>query len=360
MKKLFALLLTLVMVLSLVACGGSSSDSAPAGDSAEGGDTAEEEVYELRMVHSFLETTLHGRYATFFEEKTEELTGGRVQVTVYPNAQMGQSANEVTLMLSGTVDAQFTNTYIIEAFEPAEAVYTLPFLFDLSSTETAELLASVSNEKVDKILGELYAEKGVLRLGSFPTLVGQPMLSNNTRPIKTLEDFNGLKIRHPGGLTGELYLTSLGCSPITVASSEVPVALQQNIVDGMIAGAAHIYDSGWDVKYMTLPYFSTCSCPLFISMDWWNKLPEDLQNIIQNEVVPALNDYVLEVLDEKTAEATETLQQPPYNMEIYTMPEEEVNRIAEETGLRDKAIEAYLEVAGPRGQEIIDAILEAQ
>ncbi|MBQ6663403.1 MAG: TRAP transporter substrate-binding protein [Firmicutes bacterium] len=359
--RVLVTLLMLAMIFSLTACGGSSDSSSNSSSSDSAAEPAadEGETFELRLVHSFNENTVHGLNAIKFKELVEEKTNGRIKVTIHPNAEMGTSANEINLVLGGVVDAQYANSYTIEAFEPAEAIYSLPFLFDLSDMSNGEALlkTTMENEKVDEILHELYAEKGIYRLGNFPTLLGSVLVANNKRPVEKLEDYAGLKVRHPGGMFAELYVSSMGGSPTMVTASEVPVGLQQGVFDGLLANIAHIHDSRWDTNYLTLPYWGTCSCPILINMDWWNKLPADLQDIMNNEVVPELKEYIYELVPQREFDALEEMQQDPYNVQVTILDKAEYDRIIEETGVREAAINKYLDEAGPKAQELVDAVL---
>jgi len=81
-----------------------------------------------------------------------------------------------------------------------------------------------------KYLEEKTAEKGVYLLGWMT--MGERHVTNNRRPIKSVEDMKGLKIRTPSGQAWDLTFRALGANPTPIDIKELYQALQQGVVDG--------------------------------------------------------------------------------------------------------------------------------
>ena len=160
--------------------------------------------YQMRIVHGYPVNTQHGRNMEFFAERAEELTDGRLKVTVYPNAELGPISQEFSMVMAGTVDASFNLGGILESVDPATAIWNIPFLIRVAPGQGEHMRRVMESEVVFDILDRRLAERGLKNLGHVPTLTGFMLVANNVRPVETLEDFNGLRIRHPGGLMGEL------------------------------------------------------------------------------------------------------------------------------------------------------------
>ena len=86
MKKVLAMILSLAMVLSLVACGGSSDSSAPADDGAAEEST---EVITLRASSSTAPTHPYNVGLEKFAELVAERTNGQIKIDIFPSAQLG-------------------------------------------------------------------------------------------------------------------------------------------------------------------------------------------------------------------------------------------------------------------------------
>lgn len=310
----------------------------------------------MKIVHAYPEHTQHGRNMQFFKEKAEEYTDGRLKVTIYPNAQLGPITQEPSMVLSGTVNASYNVSGVIEGVDPAEALWNVPFLLKVSPGQGEHMKRVMNDETVNEILDKRLAAKGLKRLGHVPTLTGFMLVGNNERPVETLEDLKGLKIRHPGGLMGQLYIEELGGSPMTVAGAEVPVALQQGVVDGLVTTPVHYHDARWHTKYMTLPFYAGYGLPFYANLNWWNSLPEDIQDTLENKVIPELQEHAYNEVIALEDKYIEEMQQEPYNVEISWVSDEEMARFAEQ--VRGKAIDKFVAAVGPDGQTLIDRVTE--
>lgn len=312
--------------------------------------------YRMRIVHAYPEHTQHGRNMAFLKEKVESYTDGRVSVTIYPNAELGPITQELSMVLAGTVEASYSIGGIVESVDPAEAIWNVPFLLKVAPGQGEHMRRVMYDETVEGTLSKRQAARGLKRLGHVPTLTGFMLAGNNVRAIETLEDIRGLRIRHPGGLMGELYIRALGASPMTVTGAEVPVALQQGVVDGLVTTPVHYHDARWHTRYMTLPFYAGYGVPLVASLRWWNSLPEDIQDIIENKVMPETMAFAYDAVIDLENRYIEEMQQAPYNVQISWLSAEEMERFAEQ--VRDQAIERFVKAVGPEGQELVDRVTE--
>lgn len=319
------------------------------------GELLAQDTYKMRIVHAYPEHTQHGRNMEFFKEKVEEYSDGRLEVTIFPNAQLGPITQEFSMVLSGTVEASYNLGGILEGVDPAEAIWNIPFLIKVAPGQGEHMRRVMESDAVEEILSRRLAERGLMRLGHIPTLTGFMLVGNNVRPVERLEDLEGLRIRHPGGLMGELYIEELGGSPMTIAGAEVPVALQQGVVDGLVTTPVHYHDARWHTQYMTLPFYASYGLPFVANLEWWQSLPADLQEIVVERVIPETQEFAYAEVIELENRYIEEMQQEPYNVTISWVSSEEMDRFTEQ--VRDRAIERFVEVVGDDGQALVDQVL---
>jgi len=317
-------------------------------------DLAAQSKHRMRIVHAYPDHTQHGRNMAFFKEKVEAYTDGRVTVTIHPNAELGPITQEVSMVLAGTVDASYNIGGILEGTDPAEAIWNVPFLMKVAPGQGEHMRRVMYDETIQGILAKRQAAKGLKRLGHVPTLTGFMLVANNVRPVETLEDLKGLRIRHPGGLMGELYIKALGASPMTVAGAEVPVALQQGVVDGLVTTPVHYHDARWHTKFMTLPFYAGYGIPFVASLRWWNGLPADIQEIIEKKVIPETQAFAYDAVIDLENRYVEEMQKPPYNVKISWLSPEEMGRFSGQ--VREQAIERFVKAVGPEGQQLVDRV----
>ncbi len=106
------------------------------------------------------------------------------------------------------------------------------------------------------------------------------------KPIKTLDDFKGRKIRAWNPEQVEM-LKLLGAVPVSIASAEVPTSLQRGVIDGAITSALSV--SNWKmydfVHYGLMINFSMGHQFVLINSKEFKKLPTDLQELLNSKAV---------------------------------------------------------------------------
>ena len=110
---------------------------------------------------------------------------------------------------------------------------------------------------------------------------------HSTEPIRTLEDFKGLKFRAPGGMLGDIW-GAMGASVVQLGGEDVYPALQRGLINGVDWGtpASH-YPQGF---HEVAPYFNwpgwhhVPANEFMVNMDEWNRLPDDLKVIVESWV----------------------------------------------------------------------------
>jgi TRAP-type C4-dicarboxylate transport system substrate-binding protein len=338
MKRTLPWFLLLVFVLSLL--GVQRAQSAP---------------IEMRIAHAYPEHTQHGRNMNFFKSKVEEYTKGQVKVTIYPSASLFPIDKEIPMLLAGTIEACYSINGVTEAVEPAEAIYNTPFLMKVSPGDSRHLRAAMESPKVEGILVKRFEKRGIKRFGNVPTLFGFFIVANNRRPVERLEDMKGLKIRHPGGMMGPLYIGATGASAMTVPGTEVPVALNQGVVDGLVSTIVHYHDARWHTKYLTLPFYTGYTLPFLANLKWWNKLPEDVRQTIDKRVMPELMEFAFKEVTEREKSYVQEIQKPPYNVKVTTISDQEMERWTK--AIMDKCVEAYIKKVGADGKTMVEEFI---
>jgi C4-dicarboxylate-binding protein DctP len=192
---------------------------------------------------------------------------------------MGAERETLEGVTLGTVDLAVISTGPLASFFPQIECTSLPYLIT-----DREAGWKVYDGEFGQNLGEMSESAGWKFLGWAEN--GLRMISNTKHEVQTPADMKGLKIRTMENDVHMQIINDLGASATPIAFSELYTALQQGTVDGQENGIALTYSMGFyeQVKYMTLlphvydPYI------VVMSNDAWNKLPADLQELLQEEI----------------------------------------------------------------------------
>ncbi len=160
-----------------------------------------------------------------FKSELAKLTGNELQVDLFPAMQLGGAKENVDGVRAGTIFMTWVGTAFLSGVVPEMEAVSLPFAF-----KDRDAAFRAVDGKVGKLLDEKLAAKGFVSLGWME--LGSRHATNNKRPLKSLEDFKGLKIRMQPNETHLATFRALGANPVAMDVKELYSALQQGVVDG--------------------------------------------------------------------------------------------------------------------------------
>lgn len=267
MKKIIALLMALVMVLGLCACG-SSQSAAPAAASGD-------QVYNIKLGHSDTVDNLVHISLLNFKAYVEEKSGGKVKVDIYASEQLGSNAEMAEMLQMGSLDAMMMPQGQLANYAPKINTIGMPFLFPGYDAVYKVLDGEIGRELVADL-----ANYNMIQLAYWEN--GLRQTTNSVRPINVPDDLKGLKIRTPEDKVTMAIFSALGASPAPLAFSELYLALQQNTFDGQENPVSNIHANNFqDVqKYLAMTNHKYECKNMIFSLSTWNKLPADVQELL--------------------------------------------------------------------------------
>lgn len=356
MKKIVAIVLCIVMVFALCACGrGSASQSsapaaaAPAADSSASADApaAPAESYKLIIGHVYTEDSLEHQQMLKIKELVEAKTNGACTVDIFANEQLGDEQNIAEQCVTGACDVGFSegSVWATVTNKPEFAVFGLPFQY--SGVATAE---KVTKELIRPELNKIAADTDLYVLGNVYS--GFRHMMSVKKPIKTLEDLKGFKMRVPNATIYVQMFECMGANPTTTAFSETYQALQQGVVEGSECDLANIVQQNWHEvnRYMSFTYHLAAMNVICINRDKWNSYPAEIQAAIQEAVIES-EDYCFEL--RATADDQYIGAILDAGVETYEVPQEELAR------MKDACAPIYEEFIGYGLSGVLDAIAAA-
>lgn len=161
------------------------------------------------------------RFAAIVKEKT----GGAIDVKIYPNSELGSERDALELVKLGTIQTSFNTVGSAGTFIPSLNIFNLPFLF--KSEEDAQKFAA---GPLAQKLASTCERSGFVCLAFHSSFFRYPM--NSKRPLNTIADFSGLKIRTMQVPAHVDTYKALGASPTPIAFGDLYNALALGTVDG--------------------------------------------------------------------------------------------------------------------------------
>ena len=342
MKKCLNILLASAMLASILSgCSGSGTPSNDSGSTSSSGN-GETKVIQLGHVNPGSEEDNLQYACLAFANKLNELSGGTIEVRVVSDSQLGTDREMIEGMQMGTVDMTLCMNSSLGAFVPEMQVFDLPFLFE----NRDQVYAVFDDDSIMAPLEEmLYNEAGIKLLGMFDN--GFRHILYNARPINSVEDLQGLKLRLPENAIWSDCFRAFGASPTAMAFSEVYTACQQGTVDGFELPIPSVYSGAyWSVcKYYSLTAHLFTALNLCMSSITWDSFTEEEQQWIQEAADYAKEENRTYIQNSEDA----WLEDIEQNMEV--------NECSDRSGFIEIAQTIYDDYADEIGQDLIDSVM---
>ncbi len=234
-----------------------------------------QQKYEMKLAYFVGDQHAMSQWLIRWSEQLEKGSGGRIVVKRFPSAQMGPTPQHYDFARTGQAEAVWFLHGGTPGRFPLTEIINLPFMVGSSEIGTKVLNDPGLRSKY------LDAEhKGLRILMLFTHQPGGPHTTK--KPIRTLEDFKGLRLRFASPTVRDL-VAALGATPVGVPPTEISEQLQKGTIDGAFmdyGGVGIAFKLGGIVKHSTELYAYVTSFGLGLNEDFWNRLPADLKKLV--------------------------------------------------------------------------------
>lgn len=309
----------------------------------------------LRLAHLNPEDPFQshsGAMAAVFKSLVESSSNGRIEVQLFPNGQLGKDAEVIEQVRSGIVESTISSAGGIAQHYPLVGVFDIPFAFP--NIGVASRVMTKESAFGQKFIGDLEGKTGLKVLGLIDS-GGFFAFTNSKKPITSVADMDGMRIRTMTLPTHEAIISSLGGQPTPLPWAEVYTALQTGVADGQMNPVPIIAFAKFDEvqKYLSItnhvitPYVWTMNADFYDSLSDADKTLINWASEVATEAGRSMS-RVIEASDKG-------LPALAAKMEVNVVPPAEQAKFAEAA---QPAVRALIEEQyGAEGIEMLDALL---
>ena len=282
-----------------------------------------------------------------FAKEIADKTNGEFEIKVYPAKELPYSATQMPQIIRNR-DVELADGLggFIAGQLPLVSVFDQPFL--ITDSEKLKKAWAVAVPYINESLKKFNAS--VLFPYAWPA---QNLWS--TVPINNLDDLKGLKIRCTNRQQVEL-IKLLGGSPITMTTSEVPPAVQRNVIQAVLSAAFAILGAKWSdfLDYGFIMDLHLAISLVLMNDQAYDELPAQFKKVL-DETALKYRDYLLEEIPNlKEQAARKTLKEQGMKI-VEATPAE----IAKATRLIKPHWEAWAKKNGPKAVKMLNAVQSA-
>ena len=161
----------------------------------------------------------------FMGSMIAERSGGRDQIRVFHSRQLGEEKETIEQTRAGAIDLNRTNGALIGNFVPAMNVLAMPFLF-----RSIEHLQKVLDGPIGNEILNSFEPYGFVGLSFYDS--GARSIYNSVRPVRTLADIKGLRLRVQQSALMSDMVRALGAEPVELPYGQVITGLATKLIDG--------------------------------------------------------------------------------------------------------------------------------
>jgi TRAP-type C4-dicarboxylate transport system substrate-binding protein len=230
-------------------------------------------------LHHFLAPTSNAqvRFLSPWAKKIEKESGARIRIDLYPNMQLGGTAAQLyDQVRDGVIDIAWTLPGLTPGRFPKIEVFELPFVANRSAVANAQAVQALYESQLRDEFKDVHPvcvwahDQGVL---------------HTTKPVGTLADLKGLKLRAPTRLSAEA-LKALGANGIAMPVTQVPDALSARAIDGCMVPWEVVPSikvgeyTKFHAEFAASPVLYTATFILAMNRRRYDSLPPDLKKVI--------------------------------------------------------------------------------
>ena len=209
--------------------------------------------------------------------KIKAATNGQLDITLYPNSSLGSGPSMISQLQLGALECLCEAGGQFDTVVPIAAMENVPFAFPNYETAWRAFDGDLGNA-----IRNEFAAKGYLIVGKVWDS-GFRVFTTSPKPIRVVDDLDGMKMRVPPSKFRVDAFKSLGASPTPVAYAEVYTALKTHVVDGQ-EGPLVFVDAQkfFEVqKYCSVSNHMWGAFWVFFNKDKWASLPANYQDLVR-------------------------------------------------------------------------------
>lgn len=280
LKKIAAGILSAVMALSMVACGGSAgagATSTAAGDGAE-------QTFNLKLSHGLAEDHAVHIQLTAWADDVKAKSNGTINIQIVPNGQLGSEADNISSIQAGALDMAKVSASTLGNFKSSWNALSVPYVFNDKDHYYKVMDGEIAQELYNTTEGDGFI--GLTWLDS-----GSRSFYTTKTPIRTPADLKGLKIRTMDSQMAIDMMNALGGSATVMGYSEIYTGLQQGVIDGAENNITALRDHSDVAKFYCYDEHTRIPDIIVISSKVWGQMSDNQKQVMKDTAAAATEEY---------------------------------------------------------------------
>jgi tripartite ATP-independent transporter DctP family solute receptor len=218
--------------------------------------------------------------AAMAAKDVKEKTGGRVDIQSFPAGQLGGSRDMVEAVSSGALTMVTEGAALLGQFVPQISIIEAPYIWK----DAAHMARALNSPLMDELNKVLVDKRGMRMIGA--TYYGKRHVTSGSKPIKTVDDMKGFKLRVPEVDTFKAMAEAWGARATPINFNELYLALSQGAVDGQENPLPTIQSGKLNEvqKHLVLTGHIITPRLVIVNDAAWQKIPQADRDIVKASI----------------------------------------------------------------------------
>ena len=293
-----------------------------------------------------------GAMTAVFKSLVETASNGEIEVKLFPNGQLGKDNEVIQQVRDGIVESCISSAGGVAQHYPLVGVFDIPFAFP--NIYVSDKVMSLDSAFGKKFAADMDAKTGLHTLAMLDS-GGFFAFTNSKRPIKTVADMEGLRLRTMTLPTHQAMVNSLGAKATPLPWAEVYTALQTGVADGEMNPIPVIAFAKFDEvqKYLSITNHVITPYVWFMNGEFYNNLKPEHKAIVDwaSEVATNAGRGISRIIEASDKGLPKLAQK----MEINAVSPEEAAKFA---AIAQPAVRKLIEEKfGAEGTDMLNALM---
>jgi TRAP-type C4-dicarboxylate transport system substrate-binding protein len=313
-RNVINVVLVLILMLTIGGCASKPASNQNGAVKPEG-EKADQKAIEIKF--STWHVPASAECVDVWDPMLSELearSNGRIKTTPYYGGALGAGVEHYDIVADGLSDMGYFTASWTPGLFPLSDVLSMPVFVG-----GKDVAVDIGNAMYEKILHQEYPDVKVLNLNGCVQSYFW-----TTKPVHTLEDVKGLKMRTPGGLQTYM-IEALGAEPVFMPLGDVYLSMETGVIDGIVTCPQLYYAFNLHevADYAVVASFGCVAEGVIMNQDSWERLPDDLKGIVEEVtenpfcLTGGLDVKAIDDIMKKLADA---------GVKFYELPTEEADR----------------------------------
>ena len=273
--------LTLVALAFAITCIGAAPASA--------------ENYTLKIQTAVPSASIYYKLIERMAGRIDTMSSGRLKIEVLPAGAVVGAFEILDAVDQGIVNGGFAWTHYWSGKHPAGLLFSAPTAGLGMGLDQLSTVSWIYDGGGDKLYQKYFTEVLGMNIKGFICMpMGPEPFGWFRDPINSVEDLKKTKFRAPPGIPSE-SLVLIGIPAVSMPGGEIVPSAQRGVIDAAewISPADDRnlgLSSVWKNYYLQGLHQAVSIGDIYINLDWWNKLPKDLQAIFQAGIMTCIAD----------------------------------------------------------------------